>query len=184
MLRGNFGWSFRTGQPVAALIVSRLPITIEMAVLAVLSVALVAIPLGVVASVSRSLRVRTLVQIIGRSRALHAELLDRDPAHHRRVVALRLAARDHLRDPVDGPVGEPAADVPSRAVAVPRALRGRRAHDAVLDARGAGPGLHPRRPRQGTRVARHPPAARAPERARPDRHGPRAPDRASSWAAW
>jgi peptide/nickel transport system permease protein len=65
MLQGNFGWSFRTGQPVAALIASRLPITIELAFLAVLSVALVAIPLGVAASVSRSVRVRTLVQIIG-----------------------------------------------------------------------------------------------------------------------
>ena len=65
MLQGNFGWSFRTGQPVAALIVSRLPLTIELAVLAVLGVAFVAIPLGVVASVSRSVRVRTLVQIIG-----------------------------------------------------------------------------------------------------------------------
>jgi peptide/nickel transport system permease protein len=65
MLQGNFGWSFRTGQPVATLIASRLPITIELAVLAVLSVALVGIPLGVAASVSRSLRVRTLVQIVG-----------------------------------------------------------------------------------------------------------------------
>ena len=65
MLRGNFGWSFRTGQPVAALIVSRLPITIELALLAVLSVAFVGIPLGVAASVSRSVRVRTLVQIVG-----------------------------------------------------------------------------------------------------------------------
>jgi peptide/nickel transport system permease protein len=65
MLRGNFGWSFRTGQPVATLIASRLPITIELALLAVLSVAVVGIPLGVVASVSRSVRVRTLVQIVG-----------------------------------------------------------------------------------------------------------------------
>jgi peptide/nickel transport system permease protein len=65
MLQGNFGWSFRTGQPVAALIASRLPITIELALLAVLSVAFVGIPLGVAASVSRSLRVRTLVQIVG-----------------------------------------------------------------------------------------------------------------------
>jgi peptide/nickel transport system permease protein len=65
MLQGNFGWSFRTGQPVAALIVSRLPLTIELAVLAVLGVAFVAIPLGVAASVLRSVRVRTLVQIIG-----------------------------------------------------------------------------------------------------------------------
>jgi peptide/nickel transport system permease protein len=65
MLQGNFGWSFRTSQPVAALIASRLPITIELALLSVLSVTLVAIPLGVAASVSRSVRVRTLVQIIG-----------------------------------------------------------------------------------------------------------------------
>src|SRR5215831_3120954 len=65
MLQGNFGWSFRTGQPVATLIASRLPITIELALLAILSVAVVAIPFGVAASVSRSVRVRTLVQIIG-----------------------------------------------------------------------------------------------------------------------
>jgi peptide/nickel transport system permease protein len=65
MFQGNFGWSFRTGQPVATLIASRLPITIELALLAVLSVALVAIPFGVAASVSRSVRVRTLVQILG-----------------------------------------------------------------------------------------------------------------------
>jgi peptide/nickel transport system permease protein len=65
MLRGNFGWSFRTGQPVATLIASRLPITIELALLALLSVAFVGIPLGVAASVSRSVRVRSLVQIVG-----------------------------------------------------------------------------------------------------------------------
>ena len=65
MLRGDFGWSFRSGQPVADLLVSRLPITIELALLAVLAVALVGIPLGVLASVSRSVRVRTLVQIVG-----------------------------------------------------------------------------------------------------------------------
>jgi peptide/nickel transport system permease protein len=65
MLQGNFGWSFRTGQPVATLIASRLPITIELALLAVLSVAFVAIPFGVAASISKSARVRTLVQIIG-----------------------------------------------------------------------------------------------------------------------
>jgi peptide/nickel transport system permease protein len=65
MFQGNFGWSFRTGQPVATLIASRLPITIELALLAVLSVAFVGIPFGVAASVSRSVRVRTLVQVIG-----------------------------------------------------------------------------------------------------------------------
>src|SRR5262245_16253409 len=65
MLQGNFGWSFRTSQPVATLIASRLPITIELALLAILGVGCIGIPLGVVASISRSLRVRTLVQIVG-----------------------------------------------------------------------------------------------------------------------
>src|SRR5262245_60971989 len=61
MLHGNFGWSFRTGQPVSALIASRLPITIELALLAVLSVAFVAIPFGVAASLPPSPRGRPLV---------------------------------------------------------------------------------------------------------------------------
>jgi peptide/nickel transport system permease protein len=65
MLQGNFGWSFRTSQPVSALIASRLPITVELAVLSILGVALIGIPLGIAASVSRSVRVRTLVQIVG-----------------------------------------------------------------------------------------------------------------------
>lgn len=65
MLRGDFGWSFRSGQPVGGLLVSRLPITVELAVLSVVGVSLVGIPLGILASVSRSVRVKTLVQIVG-----------------------------------------------------------------------------------------------------------------------
>jgi peptide/nickel transport system permease protein len=65
MLQGNLGWSFRSSQPVAALLGSRLPITIELAFLSILGVALIGIPLGVLASVSQSVRVRTLVQIVG-----------------------------------------------------------------------------------------------------------------------
>src|SRR5262245_33613256 len=65
MLRGDLGWSFRSGQPVAALLASRLPITIELSVLTVLAVTAVGIPFGVVASASRSLRIKTAVQILG-----------------------------------------------------------------------------------------------------------------------
>ena len=65
MLQGDLGWSFRSGQPVAQLIASRLLVTIELAVLTVLGVIVVGIPLGVLASVSRSIRVKTLVQIVG-----------------------------------------------------------------------------------------------------------------------
>ncbi|MHB8732424.1 MAG: ABC transporter permease [bacterium] len=65
MLRGDLGWSFRSGQPVAPLLISRLPITIELAVLSIAGVSLVGIPLGILASVSRSPRVKTAVQIVG-----------------------------------------------------------------------------------------------------------------------
>ena len=176
MLQGNFGWSFRTGQPVAALIASRLPITIELALLAVLSVAFVAIPLGVAASVSRSVRVRTLVQIIG--------VLGLSLPNFWIAILLIIGASSLFGwlpaliyvPPVDGPVGEPAADVPPRAVAGARTVGGRHAHDPVVDARGAGAGLHPGRSRQGAGHADDPPASRAAERADPDRHGPRPPD--------
>jgi peptide/nickel transport system permease protein len=65
MAHGNFGVSFRSGQPVSGLLASRLPITIELALLCVASVAIVGVPLGILASVSRSIRVKTVVQIIG-----------------------------------------------------------------------------------------------------------------------
>lgn len=65
MLHGNFGWSFRTSQPVAGLLVSRLPTTVELAALTVASVALVGLPLGILASITRSPRLKVAVQVVG-----------------------------------------------------------------------------------------------------------------------
>jgi peptide/nickel transport system permease protein len=65
MLHGNFGWSFRTSQPVAALLVSRLPTTVELAALTLASVTLVGLPLGILASITRSPRLKVVVQIVG-----------------------------------------------------------------------------------------------------------------------
>ncbi|HXZ43711.1 MAG TPA: ABC transporter permease [archaeon] len=65
MLQGDFGWSFRSSQPVADLLLSRLPITVELAVLSMLGVSVIGIPLGILASVSKSVRIKTLVQIVG-----------------------------------------------------------------------------------------------------------------------
>ena len=65
MLHGNFGWSFRTGQPVATLLLSRLPITVELAFLTVACVTLFGLPLGIMASITRSARLKVLVQIVG-----------------------------------------------------------------------------------------------------------------------
>jgi peptide/nickel transport system permease protein len=65
LAHGNLGWSFRTQQPVGELIAGRLPITIELAVLTIAVVAVVGIPLGILASVTPSVRVKALAQIIG-----------------------------------------------------------------------------------------------------------------------
>jgi peptide/nickel transport system permease protein len=64
MLHGNFGWSFRTSQPVAGLLVSRLPTTVELAALTVVLVTLVGLPLGILASITRSARLKVVVQIV------------------------------------------------------------------------------------------------------------------------
>jgi len=65
MLHGDFGTSFRTGEPVAAVLGQRLPLTVELAVLSALLAAAIGIPLGVIVSVTRSARVRLLGQVVG-----------------------------------------------------------------------------------------------------------------------
>jgi peptide/nickel transport system permease protein len=52
-ITGDLGVSFRTGQPVTAMIVERIPATAELAVAAMVVAILIAIPLGVVAAVWR-----------------------------------------------------------------------------------------------------------------------------------
>ena len=65
MLHGDFGTSFRTSQPVATVLFQRLPLSVELAVLAALLSAAIGIPLGVFVSVSRSAGVRLLAQVVG-----------------------------------------------------------------------------------------------------------------------
>ena len=50
---GDLGRSFRTGQPVTAMVLERIPATAELAVAAMIVAILIAIPLGVVAAVWR-----------------------------------------------------------------------------------------------------------------------------------
>ena len=50
-LTGDLGVSFRTGQPVSAIVLERLPATLSLAVTAVVFALLVAFPLGIVAAV-------------------------------------------------------------------------------------------------------------------------------------
>ncbi len=53
LLRGDAGESLRSGQPVAEILLNSLPITLELAFLAVVIATTVAIPLGVISAVKR-----------------------------------------------------------------------------------------------------------------------------------
>ncbi|MFW6075585.1 MAG: ABC transporter permease [Chloroflexota bacterium] len=53
MFQGDFGESMRTGRPVVDILLSALPITVELAFLAVVIATIVAIPLGVISAIKR-----------------------------------------------------------------------------------------------------------------------------------
>lgn len=52
--RGDFGKSLRSGEPIAKTMLQSLPITVELAVLALLMASVVAIPLGVLSAIRRN----------------------------------------------------------------------------------------------------------------------------------
>jgi peptide/nickel transport system permease protein len=57
VLQGDFGTSLRTEQPVTTLLASKLPVTIELAVLALLIAMLIGIPTGVISAVRKGMAV-------------------------------------------------------------------------------------------------------------------------------
>lgn len=65
LLQGDMGNSLRTSEPVARLLFSRLPITIELAVLSVLLSVLLAVPLGVLAAVKQNSGWDLTARVIG-----------------------------------------------------------------------------------------------------------------------
>ena len=54
MLRGDFGNSLLTSQPVADMIARRLPITVELALLSLIVAVIIAIPLGITSAIHRN----------------------------------------------------------------------------------------------------------------------------------
>ena len=64
-LRGNMGNSLRSGDPVAGAILDRLPVTLELALLATLLSLLIAVPLGVLAAIYRGGPIDVLARGIG-----------------------------------------------------------------------------------------------------------------------
>ena len=64
VLQGDFGHSIWTGRPVSAEILGRLPVTLELTLLALLFALVVSFPLGVVAAQARGKGSDTLVRIL------------------------------------------------------------------------------------------------------------------------
>ena len=53
-LQGNFGLSVRYGQPVLDVILSRFPVTLQLAIMALIIALVIGVPLGILSAVSRS----------------------------------------------------------------------------------------------------------------------------------
>lgn len=64
-LSGNFGVSMRTGIPVAESIAQGMPVTLQLAVMAIVFACLFAIPLGIIAAVRRNGVTDMLTRIVG-----------------------------------------------------------------------------------------------------------------------
>jgi peptide/nickel transport system permease protein len=65
VLRGDLGSSLRTSEPVAGILLSRLPITIELAFLSVVISVAMAVPLGVLAAVRRGGPIEIASRLVG-----------------------------------------------------------------------------------------------------------------------
>jgi peptide/nickel transport system permease protein len=64
LLQGDLGFSFRSRQPVAPVIGQALPITIQLAVMAVILSSIVAIPLGVLSAIRRNTPLDVLARLL------------------------------------------------------------------------------------------------------------------------
>src|SRR5687768_5935118 len=63
-LRGDLGTSLRTGDPVAQMILDRLPATLELAALATLLSLLIAVPAGILSAVRRNGAIDAVVRLV------------------------------------------------------------------------------------------------------------------------
>lgn len=65
LLRGDPGTSLRSGIPVGELLMTSLPVTVELAILAVIIATVVAIPLGIISAVKRDTRLDFSARVAG-----------------------------------------------------------------------------------------------------------------------
>lgn len=63
-LTGDLGKSFKTGEPVMDMLLTRIPVTLELTILAITLAACIGVPLGIIAALRRNSWVDTLVSIL------------------------------------------------------------------------------------------------------------------------
>ena len=102
VLHGDLGESLRMQQPVRALIAEKLPVTLELACLAIVIALVIGIPAGVVSAVQPRHRLGLRRQRRRAVGIVHAELLARHHADPAVLGHARLAAGIGLRQPVRG----------------------------------------------------------------------------------
>ena len=147
---GDLGMSFRTGQPVTAMIVERMPATAELALAAMVVAVVIALPLGIIAAVWRGTAVDHGAMTLRAGRHVDSELLARPAAGDhlcRRAGWLPVSGRGtlaHLVLPAvslgpgaGGDSGAHDARQPARGAA--RAVRARRAGARRVARRGRRP---------------------------------------------
>ena len=160
LARFDFGNSMWSGKPVIIEIATRLPISLEVAIVATIIAVVIAIPLGTISALKQNSWIDLAgAQLLDR-RTGDAVLLARhhvDPDRARRDAGDHrpsLDAADRLRAAVEGPDPQPvdrhaAGDHDRLSL-----CRGVDADDPLGDARSVARGLHPHRPRQGSGAAR------------------------------
>ena len=149
VLRLDFGNSLWTGQPVIEEVLIRLPLSLEVAILATIVSVLLAIPLGMLAAVRQDTWVDYVIRVLKHRGPGHPVVLGRDPRHPLPGDLLRLGPAARVHPSVGGPVGQlPAARLAGSDHRL--SLRGGHHPDDPLHRpRGAARGLHPHRVGQG-----------------------------------
>ena len=158
-LRGTLGDSLLGGFTVEEKIIGRLPITVELGVLAILIGLVIAVPVGIYFGGAAGHRGRLRRPLHRHHRSGDAQFLARHPGADlpRDLVGVgAAAAHGDLRGGSD-PESQLHDHSQPHSGHLP--VGNRHAHDAHHDAGGAAPGLHPYRLGEGTaRAGDHPPA--------------------------
>ena len=112
------GYSIFTNEPIAVALTKAIPVTVELAVLAMILGLVIAVPIGVISATRQDKASDYVGRMVAISGPVPARLLAGDARHHVRRHLDRVDSQDRLREPLGVAVAEHPA--------VPSARRGAR----------------------------------------------------------